>query len=90
MDPVLANVQRQLQLTPTGTKRQHNMRVKKRGQVLATRNKTVLKPAGRHGLLTQKLKNQNDQSYCHLKCTVVDAKVAPLPGNITKASHQFS
>ena len=56
MDPVLDNVQRQLQLTPTGTERQHNMRVKKCGQVLAICTKPVLKPVGGHGLLTQKLK----------------------------------
>lgn len=59
MDPVLANVQRQLQLTPTGTERQHNMWVKKCGQVLAICSKTVLKLAGGDGLLTQKFKKKN-------------------------------
>lgn len=57
-DPDLANVQKQLQLTPTCTERQHNMRGKKYGQVLAICSKPVLKPARGHGLLTQKLKKK--------------------------------
>lgn len=89
MDPVWAKGQRQLQLTPTGTKRQRNMRVRKCGQVLAICSKTVLKPEDKHGLLTRNLKMKTKQSYHHLKCTVLDEKVVPLPENITKASQQI-
>lgn len=89
MDPIWAKAQRLLQLTPTGTKRQHNRRVKKCGQVLAICSKTVLKPEDEHGLLTWKLKIKTKQSYHHLKRTVVDEKVAPLPENITETSQQM-
>lgn len=84
-DPVLANVQRQLQLTPTGTERHDGEEV---WPSAGNMHKTILKPADRQGLLTEKLKT-NEQTiktppalnYSHLKCTVVDAKVA------TKTSH---
>lgn len=54
MDLLLVNVQRQLQLSPTGTEAaQHEGE-----EVLAICSKTVLKPAAGHGLLTHKLKKK--------------------------------
>lgn len=85
MYPVLGNVQRQLQLTPTTTKRKQNMRGKKYGQVLVICYKTLLKPA-----VNTEIKQTNKQSYYCLKCTTADSKAVPLPQNIIKANQQFS
>lgn len=80
--PVLGNVQRHLQLTPTTTKRKQNMRGKKCTQICY---KTLLKP-----VVYTEIKQTNKLSYYYLKCTKVDAKALPLPQNISKANQQFS